>query len=144
MQNLYSIADRIYVLESLKNNFNIKYSSQISLFFDSYVNSYEFLEELPNISKSLGCYIIMTAIPICHNSYHAEKDLQIAFDKLNKSKYDIIPFITFQFKKEYECKHGNEYKNIHIFFFTEESDYSKSETNIINCLNKLNKLKVFL
>ncbi len=132
------------VLDQLKEKFNFRYSFRIGLFFNEYVTSYEFLEELPNISKSLNCRIIMPIIPIYHYDVFAATDLQVAFDKLNKSKDDIIPFITFQFKKEYECKYGEEYKNIHIFFFTEESDYSKSEMNTINCLNKLNKLKVFL
>lgn len=132
------------LLEEILKYSAVEHCPEIEKFFDSYVKSYEFLEELPNIFRQQNSIISMSCVPYDCEVWRAKMDLQVAYDKTNKSCKDTIPFIEFSFPKDYECKHGESYMHVFIFFSTDSKQFEESRDRVLHYLNKLNKLKVFL
>jgi len=135
------------LLENLLKYFTIEHSPKIEKFFDDNVKTYEFLEELPNLSKKQNDPIIMPCITHVHNEVNARVDIGDACKKLFPSrlwKEITIPFIEFSFPPDYDCKHGDSYKHIYIFFLTKFENFEETQDCVLHYLNKLNNLKAFL
>jgi hypothetical protein len=134
----------VTLLESLLKHSVVEHCPEIEKFFDDNVKTYEFLEELPRLSIQHDHPIIMPCIPYNDSDYHAKMELKVGYDKLLKSWKDPIPFVEFSFPEDYQCKHGNEYKHVYIFFFTKFTKFDGARDCTLYYLNKLNNLKVFL
>lgn len=132
------------LLEELMKHSVLEHCPQIEKFFDENVRSYEFLEELPDICNKNDHPIVMPCIPRDGSEYHAKMELKVGYDKLLKSWRDPIPFIEFSFPENYKCKHGDEYKHVYIFFFTQFKGFDGARDGTLYYLNKLNNLKAFL
>lgn len=140
--------DSANLLESLFRYFTIERCPKIEKFFDDNVKTYEFLEELPKLAKIDNNTIIMPCIPCDSSDEFARMDISAGFNKIFKSqtlwKEVDIPFIEFSFPKYYNCKHGDKYMHVYIFFFTQFTEFEKSRDCTLHYLKKLNKLKAFL
>ncbi len=134
----------LILLEDLMKHAVLEHSPEIEKFFDEHVRSYDFLEELPSLSEKLGHPIVMVAIPWDSYSHRAQMDFKRAYDKLDKSWKDTVPFIEFSFPRDYNCKHGAEFMNVYIFFFNKFKQFEGSRDCTLYYLNKLNNLKAFL
>lgn len=134
----------ITLLENLLKHSVVEHCPEIEKFFDDNVKTYEYLEELPGISKKQGHPIVMPCIPYNSSDYHAKMELKVGYDALTKSWKDPIPFIEFSFPEDYKCKHGDEYKHVYIFFFTQFTKFDGARDCTLYYLNKLQNLKVFL
>src|SRR5574339_261092 len=106
------------LLEDLMKHAVLEHCPELEEFCDQNVRSYEFLEELPGLARKHNQPIIMVCIPWNASDYRAKMDLKEAYDKLEKSWKDPIPFVEFSFPSDYNCKHGLDYKHVYIFFFT--------------------------
>lgn len=140
--------DATALLESLLKYFSIEHCPKIEKFFDDYVKTYEFLEELPRISEKHDDIIIMPCIPHNHDAASARMDLGEAYKKIYKSELlwkDVtVPFIEFSFPTDYNCKHGDSWMHVYIFFLTNSLKFEDARDSVLYYLNKLNKLKAFL
>ena len=132
------------LLEELMKSSILEHSPEIENFFDTHVRTYEILEELPNLGRQQKQPIIMVCIPWNASEWHAKMDLEEAYEKLKKSWKDTIPFIEFSFPSDYNCKHGQDYKHVYIFFFSKFNTLEGSRDCFLYYLNKLNNLKAFL
>jgi len=136
------------LLESLLKYFTIEHCPEIEKFFDDNIKTYEFLEELPKLSKVNNDFIIMPCIPHNHDNEFARMDLGEAYKKISESKFlwkeITVPFIKFSFPVDYNCKHGSNWMHVYIFFLTKFSKFEDARDSTLHYLNKLNRLKVFL
>jgi hypothetical protein len=132
------------LLEEIMKHSVVEHCPEIEEFFDKNIRSYELLEELPGLAKSHEQSIVMPCIPYNDMEFRAKKELKVAYDKLNKSWKDPIPFIEFSFPKDYKCKHGEDYRHVYIFFFTNYTKLDGAQECTLYYLNKLNSLKAFL
>jgi hypothetical protein len=134
----------LVLLEDLMKHSVLEHCPEIEEFFDKNIRSYELLEELPKISIKHDNAIVMPCVPPTSSDYHAKMELKVGYDKLHKSWKETVPFIEFSFPLDYNCKHGQEYKHVYIFFFTQFKTFEGARDCTLYYLNKLNNLKVFL
>lgn len=132
------------LLESLMKKSYLVHSPEIEALFDEHVRSYEFIEELPKLSMLSDNRIVVPVIPRNSKLWMAERDLDMGYGKLNRQKSDMIPFIEFSFPEDYDCKHGEHYKHVYLFFFTRFSQFEEARDCVMYHFTKLNNLKVFL
>ena len=141
------------LLESLLKYVSIEHSPKIEKFFEDNVKTYEFLEELPSISTTNNDTTIMRLLPYDYSHESARVDLGEDFKKIQPKPCDggpklwkeiTIPFIDFSFPSTYNCKYGEGYKHVYIFFLTNFTEFEQAQECMLYYLNKLNKLKVFL
>lgn len=134
-----------FLLESLSKYFIIKHSPEIEKFFDDNVKSYEFLEELPKLSRINNDIIVVPCMPHNYNDEWARMNLGECYQELSYSWKDVVvPFIEFSLPENYKCKHGDAYKHAYFFFLTKFVKFEDTQDCVLHYLNKLNKLKAFL
>lgn len=131
-------------LTELSKSFIVEHCPEIEKFFDDYVTSYEFLEEIPKLSNPNEKNVSIVCVPYDTALWRANADLREVCEKINKSQQETIPFIEFSFPENYKCKHGEPYKHVFIFFVTKFNSFEDSKNYTIYYLNKLNKLRAFL
>lgn len=141
------------LLESLLKYFSIEHCPKIEKFFEDNVKTYEFLEELPQLSKINDDITIIRLLPYDYSHESARVDLSEDFKKVQPTlcggrpklwKEVTIPFIDFSFPSNYNCKYGESYKHVYILFLTNFTNFEQAQECMLYYLNKLNKLKAFL
>lgn len=122
---------------------NLEYSKKIEPLFERV--TFQYLEEFHQIIKqSTNERIIIAAVPRTSSLWSAQQDMKRAFEALDKSWKDPIPYIEHSFAEDYECPHGDSFKHCFFFFFTKYHEFEASEQCVEYYLKRVNQLKAFL
>lgn len=102
--------------------------------------TYSYLVSFVDFYKNIDNKFCITAIHKTQDFVLASKDIAKC---LNKREWldlnmNFIYYVNYQFDKNYECPHGEEYKDVYLLFFT------KCENEAIQLLEKFDKLKAFV
>lgn len=132
------------LFEKLIKKATFEHSPEIEKIFDKEVRSYALIEELFKLSVKFDHPIVMPIITRDDSEYHAMMDIKKGFDSLHKSWFDVVPYIEFSFPDDYKCPHGDSFKHVFIFFFTQFKEFEGARDCVLHYLQRLTNLKVFL
>lgn len=124
------------IWEKIINKFNIQQSQILSEFFKTIPLTYEYLFDFIKFSKNKDKKICMTALPKTFAEKHMKEDISKCIDYRNDS-FKLF-YVDYEFDENYNCVHGEEFKDVFLVFAV------KNETEIIDLLNRFNKLKTFI
>jgi len=109
--------------------------------------TYGYLKEFVDFHKKFDENFCITAIYKTQDKVNAGKDILQCLNKRGWSgsiyeKYgkDKIPiyYVDYQFANDYDCPHGDDYKDVYLMMFT------LSEDETLYILQKFEKLKAFV
>jgi hypothetical protein len=132
------------LFEKLIKQATFEHSPEIEKIFDEQIRSYALIEKLFKMSRQFDHPIVMPIITRDSAEYSAMMDLKRGFNSLNKSWFDVIPYIEFSFPEDYNCPYGESFKHVFIFFFTQFKEFDGARDCVLYYLQKLLNLKAFL
>ncbi len=133
-------ADKL--LDEMSSCCELRYSKDIEDLFNKV--TFEYLEQFVKVVKLDKESIIIPAIPRNSSGYRAKMDLKKAFDLLEKSWLDPLPYIEYSFPEDYHVPHGESYRHCYFVFVTKYREFKASEECVKHYLSRVNNLKVFL
>ena len=133
-------ADKLF--DEMASCCELRYSKDIDDLFDKI--TFEYLDDFVKLIRLDKEIILIPAIPRNSSGYTAKRDLKRAFDILEKSWSDPLPYIEHSFPQSYNVPHGENYRHCYFVFVTKYREFEASEECVKYYLSRLNKLKVFL
>lgn len=133
-------ADKL--LDEMSSCCELRYSKDIDDLFGK--ATFEFLNEFVKLVKLDKEIIIIPAIPRNSSGYRAKMDLKKAFDALQKSWLDPLPYIEHSFSQSYNVPHGENFRHCYFVFVTKYREFEASEECVKYYLSRVNNLKAFL
>src|SRR5271163_3066411 len=94
-------ADKLF--DEISSCCELRYSKDIEELFNKV--TFEYLEQFVKVVKLDKETIVIPAIARNSSAYHAKMDLKKAFDALEKSWLDPLPYIEHSFPEDYHVPH---------------------------------------
>lgn len=130
--------------KELSKQFILKQDEVLTTVVSKVFISYAIIEEFYKFCNMAETKTSFLLSPRSYSSFTIKGELisqQIKFQEVKDFVYSTIPFAPLTFPKEYNCPHGPNYKNIYIFFF---SDQIPTLDFMVKTIQRFNKLKAFL
>lgn len=128
----------------LNKTFILKRDLELENLASNIFNSYEIITEFHkfcNISEVKTSFLCSPKISSASTIGGELRSQQFKFQEVNWFIYNAIPYTSLTFPEEYKCPHGDYYKDIYIFFF---SDHESTSEFMIKNIQRFKKLKAFI